>query len=227
MYETIMSLPLFKGVSKELVSSFLEKTHIQFVNYTDGDIIINKGDDCRSIKFIISGDVKIISSNFAGSMIVEELRTSGSVFSPEHLFGMDTTYPYDAVAVGNVSIMQFSKEQYVNLLHSDSIYMLNFLNYLSYHSQRPIYAIKLLSDGSFESQLALWIMSITDKDSTEINLICKKEYLMTMSHITLFDLDSALNKLKSLGLIEYSESKIAIKCRRQFIDYVYDQLGLN
>lgn len=224
MYETIMSLPLFKGVSKELVSTFLEKTNIQFVNFIDGDKIITKGDNCRFIKFLISGEVKILSSNHAGTLIVEEFRSSGSVFSPEHLFGMDTTYPYDAIAVGNVCIMQFSKEQYINLLQTDSIYILNYLNYLSYHSQRPVYAIKSLLDGKFDSQLALLIMSLTDKDSTEINLICNKEYLMKMSNMSVAELDVALDKLKSDGLIEYNEYIIEIKSRRQFLDYVYDKL---
>lgn len=227
MYETIMSLPLFKGVSKDLVSTFLEKTHIQFVNFVDGDKIISKGEDCRFIKFVISGEVKVISSNHYGTLIVEEFRKSGSVFSPEHLFGMDTTYPYDAIAVGCVSVMQFSKEQYINLLQTDSIFMLNYLNYLSYHSQRPVYAIKSLFDGSFESQLALLIMSLTDKDSTEINLTCNKDYLMKMSNISSNDLEHALTKMKLNGLIDYNEFIIEIKSRRHFLDYVYDKLETN
>ena len=50
MYETIMNLPLLKGVSKELVSSFLEKTHVQFVNFNDGEKLIEEGETCSYIK---------------------------------------------------------------------------------------------------------------------------------------------------------------------------------
>ena len=137
---------------------------------------------------------------------------------------LETKYPFDVVADGNVSIMQFSKEQYMNLLQTDTIYMLNYLNYLSYHSQRPIVAIKLLSDGSFESQLALWVMSMTDSDSTEISIICDKENLSRMMHISLDEMEFALQRIKSDGLIDYDENKIIIKSRSRLIDSVFEKL---
>ena len=143
-------------------------------------------------------------------MTIEEIRTAGAVLAPEHLFGMETKYPFDVVADGNVSIMQFSKEQYMNLLQTDTIYMLNYLNYLSYHSQRPIVAIKLLSDGSFESQLALWVMSMTDSDSTEISIICDMENLSRMMHISLDEMECALQRIKSDGLIDYDKIAFTI-----------------
>ena len=225
MYETIMNLPLLKGVSKELVSSFLEKTHVQFVNYNDGEKLIEKGETCSYIKYIISGRVKVTNRNYSGTLAIEEIRTAGAVLAPEHLFGMETKYPFDAVAEGNVSVMQFSKEQYMNLLQTDTIYMLNYLNYLSYHSQRPIIAIKLLSDGSFESQLALWVMSMTDSDSAEIRIICDMENLLKMTHFSPYEMESALQRIKSDGLIDYDENKIIIKSRSRLIDSVFEKMS--
>lgn len=224
MYETIMNLPLLKGVSKELVSAFLEKTHVQFVNYEDGEKIIKKGETCSYIKYIISGRVKVTNKNYSETLTIEEIRTAGAVLAPEHLFGMETKYPFDAVSDGNVSIMQFSKEQYMNLLQTDTIYMLNYLNYLSYHSQRPIVAIKLLSDGSFVSQLALWVMSLTDSDSTEITIHCNRENLLKMTHILPDEMECALEKIKAEGFIDYDENHIIIKSRSRLIDRVFEGL---
>ena len=47
---------------------------------------------------------------------------------------------------------------------------------------------------------------------------------MKMSNMSVAELDVALDKLKSDGLIEYNEYIIKIKSRRQFLDYVYDKL---
>lgn len=44
MYDIIMFLPLFKGVTEEDVSFFLEKTRLVFDNYNAGDVIIDKGE---------------------------------------------------------------------------------------------------------------------------------------------------------------------------------------
>ena len=63
MYETIMDLPLFKGVSKDLVSSFLEKTQLRFTNYIQGDCIVGEGQSFSSIGFIIKGEVVTEISN--------------------------------------------------------------------------------------------------------------------------------------------------------------------
>lgn len=39
MFETLMSLPLFKGASHEQISLFVEKTHLSFKNYNPGENI--------------------------------------------------------------------------------------------------------------------------------------------------------------------------------------------
>lgn len=220
MYETIMALPLFKGVSKDLVSIFLEKTHVEFVNYTAGEDIIVKGESCDIVRFVITGSVKVRVTNHIGNLSITEHCHTGTVLAPEYLFGLDVTYPYDVKAIGDVSIMQFSKEQYINLLQSNTIYMLNYLNYLSYHSQRPIHAIKLLGDGSFQSQLALWIMTFTASGSTNIEVQCDWEDLLKMTRHTEEEMIAAIRILSANNLISMSENSISIRSRRDLIDYV-------
>ncbi|MDE6143106.1 MAG: cyclic nucleotide-binding domain-containing protein, partial [Muribaculaceae bacterium] len=133
-----MDLPLFKGVGKDHISLFLEKTNIGFHNYESGERIVETGDVVRMVRFIISGEVRIIHRLEEASLTVEERCGFGKVLGADRLFGMETGYPYDVVAVGKTSVMEFSKEQYINLLHSDNIYMLNFFNYLSLRAQRPV-----------------------------------------------------------------------------------------
>ena len=227
MYETIMSLPLFKGISRQQVSTFLEKTHVQFINYNPGERIVSVGDACTHIRYIISGDVVVTSNNYSGNLVIEEKRSTGTVLAPEYLFGMDRSYPFDVVAAGNVSVMQFSKEQYLALLQSDSIYMINYLNYLSYHSQRPINAIKLMGDGSFESQLALWVMSLTDARSQSIRIKCTRDNLLQMTHVKLDELLTSLAEMKSQQLIDFTDDEINIQSRHMLLDYVTNKLEQN
>ena len=134
MYETIMNLPLFKGLSHEQISAFLEKTNIQFSRYSDQDTIASASENVTELKCVISGTVKFIHKINA-SLTITEIEKTNIILGADKLFGMDTKYRYEAVAVGPVSTMVFSKQQYQNLLNAKSIFLLNYLNFLSYRAQ--------------------------------------------------------------------------------------------
>lgn len=220
MYETIMDLPLFKGVSEEQISAFLEKTNVNFINYKAGDKIISKGDRCTHIKYLIKGEVLSRISNTTDTLRVSELKQPGSVFSPDRLFGMDTKFPAEVEAVGDVSILQFSKEQYMTLLQTDEIYLLNFLNYLSLHSQRPVDAIKNLTSGKFECRLAMWVITLTEASSTAITVESNQQDLSELTNIPIEQIKSELSELSKSGLLSYSDDKIIIKQRKMFMEYI-------
>lgn len=220
MYETIMDLPLFKGVSEEQISVFLEKTNVNFINYKSGDKIISKSDRCSHIKYLIKGEALSHISNTTGTLKVSELKQPGSVFFPDRLFGMDTKFPAEVEAVGDVSILQFSKEQYMTLLQTDEIYLLNFLNYLSLHSQRPVDAIKNLTSGKFECRLAMWVITLTESSSTEITVESSQQDLSELTNIPIEQIKSELSELSRSGLLSYSDNKTIIKQRKMFMEYI-------
>ncbi|MBQ1185598.1 MAG: hypothetical protein IIX55_07830, partial [Muribaculaceae bacterium] len=103
----------------------------------------------------------------------------------------------------------------------------NYLNYLSYHSQRPINAIKLMGDGSFESQLALWVMSLTDARSQSIRIKCTRDNLLQMTHVKLDELLTSLAEMKSQQLIDFTDDEINIQSRHMLLDYVTNKLEQN
>lgn len=220
MYETIMNFPLFKGIGGAQVSEFLAKTNVQFKNYKDGDIVIEENEDCTHLKFIVAGNVRTYMSNMSLSLTISELRTSGTVLSPEYLFGIETKYPYKAIAVGSVSIMQFRKDEYLKLLQTNTIYMLNYLNYLSWHSQRPIQALRLVNDGSLKEILAQWLLAMTGNESVNIRIIGKIEDVSKATNIDEKKLRESLSELRNKGILDYDNSLIRIHSRRELIDTV-------
>lgn len=171
MYEKIMDLPLFKGVSKDQVSLFLEKTHIMFHNYKAGDVISFPGEEVKMVRFVISGRVSIRHRLDSVGVTVDERSGEGRVLGADRLFGITTGYPFETVATEATSIMEFSKEQYISLLYSDRIYMLNFFNYLSLRAQRPVEAFREYADGDIPGCLRLLVGLLTDPGSEEIRLL--------------------------------------------------------
>lgn len=217
MYEMIMDLPLFKGVSKNQVSSFLEKTNVGFCNYQSGDVVIGVGDEVAMVKFVISGSVRIIHKLESLPIVIEETCDVGTVLGAERLFGISTGYAYEVVASGKLSIMQFSKEQYLNLLHSDRIYMLNFFNYLSLRAQRPVDALSQYSRGDLRSRISVLISVMTHHHSRDITLTMNDETLAKFGDTGVEAVMEWKDAAKRMELIRCKGDKIKIVSRRGFL----------
>ncbi len=219
MYEMIMDLPLFKGVSKDQVSLFLEKTHIGFKNYSVGEILAEMGEPVNMVRFVISGDISLIHPLDGVGITIEERSGFGKVLGADRLFGMATGYPYNAVAKTKTSIMEFSKAQYVNLLHSDRIYMLNFFNYLSLRAQRPIDSSVKYCHGDIMSRMCLLVSMMTEPAAEEIVIRGDSEALADYCNCDEATVNAWKNMLVKENLADCDSSCVRIKTRAGFLDF--------
>lgn len=169
MYETIMNLPLFKGLSHEQVSSFLEKTHIKFSKFTDGQKIVGADDYVTDLKCILSGSIRILHKvGESRSMGIAETQSGENILGADKLFGMDNKYGVDIVAKGPVSMMQFSKEQYLAQLTPGSIYLINYLNFVSLRAQMRYDIFSSYPNGSLSAVISRLIKAYCSKKSRDI-----------------------------------------------------------
>lgn len=87
MYDVLLQLPLFQGVSRAKISELIEKTKFHFLKYKSGEQIVSKGEECTHLKFLISGCVRSEMVNKSGKIRVSEVLCAPNVLSPNHLFG--------------------------------------------------------------------------------------------------------------------------------------------
>ena len=57
MYDNLLLLPLFQGLSKNNLTTIIEKVKFHFHTYEEGETIIRQGDDCRQLCFLMNGEV--------------------------------------------------------------------------------------------------------------------------------------------------------------------------
>ena len=93
MYEILMGLPLFKGVSHEKISELVGMAKFHFLKYLPNEIILNAGDQCTHIKFIISGKARLTIANSDDRFKVSQTLEAPNVIAPEFLFGRAPFYP--------------------------------------------------------------------------------------------------------------------------------------
>lgn len=177
MYETIMELPLFKGIGVDQVSSMLSKTSIEFLNFNEGEVIIRPNDKADSVNFILKGKVTVTHTLSNLKIDIVETAGEGRVIGALRLFGLNTDYSCLIKAKSKVSVMRIGKEQYFNLLFTDKIYILNLLNYISAATQKPVDRIIRLTDCSILSRLSMLASVFTSSKSDSVSLIASDEAL--------------------------------------------------
>ena len=174
MYEQLMGLPLFSGVSHQKISEIIGKYPFHFLKFSDGETIISHGEPCTHLLSVIAGEIstEIISSD--GKFRSTQTLAAPDTISPEFLFGRSTLSPLTAVAKGAAGIVRIAKPDFLQILTSDSIFLFNYLNMLSLQAQMNVDGVMALTSGSLEKRIAFWILALTQPGGRDIVLQCRQ-----------------------------------------------------
>ena len=210
MYEILMGLPLFQGVSHNRISELIEKIKFHFLKYLNNDKILDSGDPCNNLKFLISGSVRLETKNLNKRLKVSQTISAPNVIGAEYLFGRTTNLPYSVSAAPDAGILQIEKADYLTILKSDIVFLFNMLNYLSAHSQKPTEAALSLTSGSGAERFAFWVTSLTYRNSKDIVIEGKQKDFYTMLGVQRSAFINTLEDLKNRGYLDFTTNTITI-----------------
>lgn len=218
MYETLLGLPLFKGVSTDKISEIIGKHRFHFLKYHNGDIIVEAGEPCEKIRSVVSGSVRVTISNFDKRFRVSQTITAPEVIAPDFFFGKTTSYPGTVSAIGEVGILELDKKDYLEIITSDRIFLFNYLNLLSMNAQLSVEGVLALTSGSLEMRIAYWIIALTDRTGTDITMECRQRDMYTVFGVQRQSLIAALTRMKDNDLIDFTPNSITVKNRRKLLE---------
>lgn len=222
MYDVLLQLPIFQGVSRNKISELIEKMKFHFLKYPNDEKIVACGEECNHLKFLISGEIRseLITQN--AKMRITEKMQAPNVIAPEHLFGRDTYFPANLYAVGTVGIMQLEKSAVIQMLQEEPIFLINLLNILSRRSQTALESFTALSSNDLKERLAFWVLSLTHQKSTDIRIVCKQKDLYTFFGVQRSAFLATLDELKDANIIDYNSKEIAILDRTRLKTFLFD-----
>ncbi len=220
MYETIMEFPLFKGVTHNMVSCFLEKTHVDFINLKEGEVIINEGEHCNKLRFIITGTAQMTIRGFDPDIEVTQAIGPKNVIGAEYLFGLSTSFPYSLTALTDISLLQFDKRQYEALLQTEPIYRINYYNYLSARAQRNPEWIKNLVTQGVIPFIGNILVLYTDQNSHNITIKIGYEDLCHAARLSTDEANLELQKLAEDNICHFEDGILNIPSRLAIIDRI-------
>ena len=210
MYQQLMQLPLFQGVSTDKITVLVEKLPFHFLKYRSGEKIVAAGDPSTHIRFIVSGRVRTVMNTTRLKVSIEQTLSTSHVLAPEYLFGRDNAYPFTAFADGPCGILQLLKGDYIKMINADKVFLFNILNYLSSGSQRGIAMALAARDGSVDERLAMLMNVLTVTGATDIVLKYKQKDLCSLLGTQRTTLIAMLDRLSEQEILEYDSTELRI-----------------
>ena len=208
MYQQLMQLPLFQGVSAEKITELVEKLPFHFLKYRSNEQIVAAGDPCTHIRFIVSGKVRVVMNCSKLKVSLEQTLSTPNVLAPDYLFGRETVYPYTAFAEGPCGILQLLKGDYIKMINTDKVFLFNILNYLSSGSQRGTAMALAAKDGSVDERLAMLMNVLTVNGATDVVLKYKQKDLCSLLGTQRTTLVAMLDRLTDQEILQYGSSEM-------------------
>lgn len=214
MYETLMRMPLFAGVSRQRMSEIIGKYKFHFLKFNPGEKIVTAGDVCTHLKSVIAGNVRVTVESHDKRFNISQTLSAPDLIAPEFFFGKTTAYPASVEAIDSAGILQFDKTDFLSIINSDPIFLLNYLNILSVNAQRSTEGVLALTSGSLEKRIAYWIVALTQTNGKDIVLQCRQRDMYTVFGVPRQSLISALDRMTQAGIITYTAREIEVLDRR-------------
>ena len=216
-----MQLPLFQGVSTDVITALVEKLPFHFLKFRNGEQIFAAGDQCSHIRFIVSGRVRLETPcDHLRVSLLQTLETP-HVLAAEYLFGRETTYPYSAFADGPCGILQLRKSDYIKMLAFDKVFLFNILNYLSSGSQRNTASILAIKDGSVVERLAMIVDALTVTGATDVAVRFKQKDLCVLLGTQRTTLIASLDKLADEDIVDYTSNELRVLDLSRLAEFIH------
>lgn len=206
--EKMLELPLFQGMSKTDMNDVLAHTRLGFENYSNGKTIVEEGEICDSLFFLLKGSITVISKAFDNSYRITETLSAPDILQPECLFGFTQRFTKSFVADGNCQMVKISKREIVNLSDKYQIFRINILNIISTQSQRVSRLLWRTPPKDIRTKIIHFVGSRCIHPAGEKILYIKMEDLGHLLSESRLNISRELNKMAEEKIIDLSRGII-------------------
>lgn len=169
MYDQLMQLPVFQGVTLDQMTRILETTPFDFQTYRSGEVFSRSGDRCEGAVFLISGRVKLETPVFNHRVTITQMFDAPYTFSLHHLFGAEPSVHSTMTAVSDkAGIMLLKKQDFLRILRDNEVTLINTLNMLCTKAQKQHKAIDFSAETDPVLKLSSWMLAFTERTAKEV-----------------------------------------------------------
>ena len=92
LHERLLELPLFQGMSRNDLEQIVASTKFRHLSYGKGKTVVNEGDVCDKIYFLLKGIVSATGYADDNGYSITEIMPAPEILQPERIFGLTQRY---------------------------------------------------------------------------------------------------------------------------------------
>ena len=210
IFDTLLQLPLFQGLTKEDFTNIVGKVKFHFTQQRTGEVIVREVTPSEQLYFILKGEISVTTTSADGLYSFTEYIQAPYLIEPQSLFGLRTNYVSRYVAHSNINMVSISKAFVTNELFKYEIFRLNFLNMVSSYGQNQNDNLWSAVPGTLEERIYHFIRTHIRRRQGEKLFKIKMEDLAMIVNDTRTNVSRFLNDLQNNGFIELHRGEICI-----------------
>lgn len=210
MFERLLQLPLFQGLTIQELSDVLAHVRLNFVNYHAGDEIVAQDEPCRSLIYIINGDVCSEYRDAEHCIVLKETLPQIGVIEPYNMFGMFQRYSRTYSFCTEGITLAIDKQVVLQRLMINNIVKINLLNIVCNRYQQVSHVLRNHSVKTIKEKIVKFILahSSTPKGYKEIKI--KMVDLAEQIKETRLNVSQTLNEMQREGTVALRRGCIVV-----------------
>lgn len=210
LYDQLLRYSLFLGMSHADLMQLVGNTRFQFSRIEPQKVILQDGDLCNSLFFLMKGEIQVQSFSDDHSYSVIENLSAPWMIEPESLFGLTTRYTKNYRGLTECQFLILSKDEVFKLFDNFLTFRLNYLNLLATTGQQRNRRFWRKPPQSLEQRIAFFFIDHC------LYPAGKKEFRILMKQLALnvndsrLDVSAVLNEMQKKSLLQLSRGRIVI-----------------
>ena len=211
---------LFHSLSDEEMQILLQNAHQ--ISLKKGKFLFHQGQTANRFYFVISGCMRLFRTLIDGTEKTIELIHQENTFAEALLFSRQHEYPVTSQAIQDTVLLDFSNNDYLNLLKANPDLSLRLLDDLSHRLRSLINEIEMLSIKNSTHRVTRYLLNqltqTGDKENT-LRLPAPKNLIANQLGIQPETFSRILNRLKIEGIIDIQGKRVTILDMELLTDY--------
>ena len=217
MFDTLLQLPLFQGMTLEDLTHIVGKTKMHFEKYKAQEIIELAGEPCQRFTFVLNGEVEVITTSPDGSYSFTEYYEAPYLIEPQSMFGLTPNYASTTKAVRTVSTVCIDKLTVMKQLFNYEIFRLNYQNIISVRAQHLQRRLWIEPEEGIKRRMVQFFQMHIERMSGRKLVKIKMDTMALILNETRLSVSKALNQMQDSGRLVLRRGEVEIPDAAQLL----------
>ncbi len=209
---------LFKNMSEEEISRILNFKNCIQETYEKDTIVIEEGEACDTIGFVLDGTLTIQQYGRSGDALTINVFRHGDCFGAPLLFTSRAKYPFTLVTTTKSTVLFIPFTQMKHMLEESRTFNLNYLTFLSNHIFVLKNKIKILAHNDVRSRLMIYFSKEMElAGDSRFKMRHKKTEIGEIIKVARPSVSRELSNMERDGLISIKGNEVTILAPEDFI----------